>query len=277
MRPIWSGAISFGLVNIPIRVYSASEEHALSFDMLHKTDLSPIRYARICKADGKEIPYQDIVKGYEYEKGEYVVVDAEDFKRANPRKTQTIEILDFVNEDEIDSVYYEKPYYLEPDKGAGKSYTLLLEAFKKSKKVGVVKFIFKDREHLGVLKPYKNVIALNQLRFDHELRNPEQLEFSPADVSKKELDMALKLISQLTDKFKPAAYKDTYIDELKSVIEDKVKGIKPRKKAVKPAASTKVHDIMSLLKASLDEGSKPKQKSSKKPKTAKSEKKRKAS
>src|SRR5262249_35136231 len=149
----------------------------------------------------------------------------EDFKRANPRKTQTIDIVDFVNEDEIETVYYDKPYFLEPDKGAGKSYQLLLEALKKSKKVGIAKFVFRGREHLGVLIPYKNVIALNQMRYDHELRNPESLEFSSPEVSKKELDMALKLIDQLTSHFKPAAYKDTYVDELKAVIEDKIKGV----------------------------------------------------
>src|SRR5690242_8103003 len=124
MRAIWTGALSFGLINIPVRLFSATEDHGLSFDMLHKTDLSPIRYAKICKADGKEVPYQDIVKGYEYQKGDYVILVDEDFKRVNIKKTKTIDMVEFTDESEIDPIYYEKPYYLEPDKGADKAYAL---------------------------------------------------------------------------------------------------------------------------------------------------------
>ncbi len=268
MRPIWSGAISFGLVNIPIRVYSASsDENSFSFHMLHKSDLSPIRFARICLADGKEIAYKDIVKGYEYQKGEYVVVEPEDFQRANPKKTKLIEISDFISETEVDSVYYEKPYFLVPDKGAGKAFGLLQEALKKSGKLGIARFVFKDREHLGVIKPFKNLIVLNQLRFDSELRKPEEIEFPHAEVSKKELDMAVKLIAQLTTKFMPAEYTDNYEQILKQVIDAKLKGVKPAKKTKEKTTSPKVHDIMSLLKASLEK--KPKAKSLKSEKKGK--------
>src|SRR5215211_1486354 len=141
MRALWTGSLSFGLINIPMKLYSATQEHGLNFDMLHKKDLSPIRYARICKADGKEIPYKDIVKGYEYQKGDYVVLVEEDFKRANIKKTKSIEMIEFTKESEINPLYYEKPYYLEPDKGADKAYVLLREALLKSKKVGIAKFV----------------------------------------------------------------------------------------------------------------------------------------
>lgn len=252
MRPIWTGSLSFGLVNIPIRLYAAvAEEAHISFDMLHKKDLSPIRFVRICKADGQEIPYKDIVKGYEYEKGEYVIVSDEDFEKANVQKTKTIEIIDFVIETEIDTVYYEKPYYLEPEKSAIKAYALLRDALKKSKKVGVAKFVLRNREHLAIIKPDKNALMINQLRFHQELRKEEDFNLpSSISVSSKEMEMALKFIHQLTVKFNPKIYHDTYSEELKALIKRKIKGKKPQKKGKEPKP-TKVHDIMSMLKASL--------------------------
>ena len=254
MRTLWNGALSFGLINIPIRLYTATEDRGLSFDMLHKKDLSPIRYARICKQDGKEIPYNDIVKGYEYEKGDYVVLLDEDFKRANVKKTKSVEILDFVEEKEIDSIYYEKPYYLEPGKGAEKAYILLRESLKKSKKVGLARFVFHTREHICVIRPYNNVIVLEQLRYQSEIRSTADLKVPKStDISAREVSMALKLIEQLTAHFDPKKYHDTYEDELKKIIEEKAKGIKPKaKKGEKEPKPTKVHDIMNLLKESLE-------------------------
>lgn len=254
MRAIWTGALSFGLVNIPVRLYSATEDHTLDFDMLHKKDLSPIRYARICRVDGKEIPYDQIVKGYEYEKGDYVVLTDEDFKRANVKKTKTIDIVDFAKEDDIETVYFEKPYYLEPEKGAFKAYALLREAIKKSKKVGIAKFVVRNREHLGVIKAQRNVIVLNQLRFKEEVREPEGLNLpsTKETASKREIDMALNLIDQLTEHFNPSDYKDTYVKDVKEVIKEKIKGHKPKaKNAVKNTAPTEAHDIMAMLKESL--------------------------
>jgi DNA end-binding protein Ku len=211
MRAIWTGALSFGLVNIPVRLYSATSGTGLEFDMLHKKDLSPIRYARVCRADGKEVPYEEIVKGYEYKKGDYVVLTDEDFKKAAPRRTKTVDIFDFVKEDEIDSVYFEKPYYLEPDKGAGKAYSLLREALKKSKKVGLAKFVLRNKEHLAVIKPFGKVVVLNQLRFNDEIRPPEGLDLPGEKVAKgKEIEIALALIDHLTSHFKPEDYKDDY-------------------------------------------------------------------
>lgn len=254
MRSIWSGSLSFGLINIPVQLYSATQDHALSFDMLHKTDLSPIRYARICKEDGKEIPYKDIVKGYEFQKGEYVVVTDEDFKRVDVKKSSTIDIKGFVFEDEIDAIFFEKPYYLEPAKGADKAYALLRDALRKSKKVGLVTYVFRNREHLGVIKPFEDAIILNQLRFASEIRDLAGLKLPKEGLAnKKEVEVALKLIDQLTTEFVPEDYQDTYIEELKGIIDQKVKGITPRKRAPAKAKSSKVHDIMSLLKASLDE------------------------
>lgn len=268
MRPMWSGALSFGLINIPIKVLSATQEHPLSFDMLHNKDLSPIRFARICKEDGKEVPYEDIVKGYEYQKGEYVVISEEDFKQVNPKRVKTIDIQEFTDQDEVDVIYYEKPYYLEPDKGAAKAYNLLCEALKKAKKVGIAKFIFRNKEHLGLIKPFKNVLILHQLRFASEVRGIKGLEIPESEANKKELEMAMKLIDQLSAPFNPEAYKDTYTEELLEIIDQKVKGIQPKKKGKEPQPS-KVHDIMSLLKASLKTETKEKPK---KPPTKKTRK-----
>lgn len=268
MRSIWSGAVSFGLINVPVKLYSATEEHAISFDLLHKKDHSPIRYARICKADGKEVPYAEIVKGYEYEKGEYVVVEEEIFKQIDRKKTSTIEIVHFAKKEEIDSIYYERPYYLEPAKGADKSFALLRTVMAQSGKVGIVKYVFRNKEHIGVIKPHLKGIILDQMRYLSEIRDMESLKLPEDDlVTKKEIEMAIKLVEQLTEKFRPEMYKDEYTEELKQAIEEKLKGGKPRVKGTVSHPS-KVHDIMSLLKASLE---KPKAKSKKprQPKKAK--------
>jgi DNA end-binding protein Ku len=251
MRAIWSGALGFGLVNIPVKLYSATEDHSLQFNFLHKKDLSPIRYAKVCKNDGKEITYDDVVRGYEYQKGDYIILDEEDFKRANARKTKSIDIVDFAKENEIDSIYFEKPYFLEPDKGAEKPYALLREAIKKSKKVGVARFVIRNREHLGVIKPFGKVIVLEQMRFKDEIRQPEGLKIPKKESLKpKELDMALALINQLSEPFKPEQYKDTYTEELKEVIKEKAHGKKPKKKGKEPQ-TTEVSELMEMLRASL--------------------------
>jgi len=252
MRAIWSGAISFGLVNIPVKLYSGAGENNLDLDMLAKQDLSPIRYARIATSDGREVAYKDIVKGYEIEKGRYVVLTDSDFEKANAKKTKSIEIKSFVNEDEIDPVYFEKPYYLEPDKNAAKPYALLREALRESKKVGIASFVLRNRENLAVLKASGDVIILNQMRYHEEIRNPEGLNLpKESEISSKEVDMAIKLIDQLTEKFEPEQYKDTYIDELKKLIEAKAEGktIEVKGEAPQP---TRVKDLMEVLKASLE-------------------------
>lgn len=252
MRALWSGLISFGLINIPVNLYGATNERRLSFDMLHAKDLSPIRYARICRTDGKEIPWEEIVKGYEYQEGDYVVLTDEDFKKANLNKTKAIEILDFVNQNEIEEIFLEKPYYLEPEKNAEKAYALLREALKKSKKLGVAKFVLRNREHLAILKPKDDVIVLNQMRFKDEIRSTEDLRLPAKNLIKPdEIDMALKLINELAGPFESDKYHDTYTEELEEIIQKKAKGIKPKAKGKIPEA-TKVPDLMSVLKESLE-------------------------
>ncbi len=252
MRAIWSGALSFGLVNIPVKLYSATAGMGIDLTMLHKKDLSPIRYAKICRLDGKEIPYEDIVKGYEYQKGDFVILTEEDFKKANVEKTKAIEIESFAKESEINPIYFEKPYYLEPEKGAEKAYALLRESLKKSKKIGIARFVLRNREHLAAIRPEDKVIVLEQMRFEEEVKSPADLALPDAKkAGNREVEIALALIDQLTEHFNPKKYKDTYTDELKKVIEAKAKG-KPIKTKGKERQATEVADIMAMLKKSLE-------------------------
>lgn len=250
MHSVWKGAISFGLVNIPVNLYSASRQRELKFKLLHKKDHAEIRYARICKADNKEIPWHDVAKGYELTRGEYVILDEKDFEKANLKKTKTIEIIDFTDEGEIDSIYYEKPYFIEPAKGAAKAYLLLLEALKKSKKVAVGNYVLMHHEHLGVIKPHGDLLVLIQLRYKEELISPKGLDIpKEKGLSKNEVSMALKLVEQLSKPFNPGRYSDTYTDELKAMIKKKAKGRRVQIKKI--PKSSKVHDITSLLEESL--------------------------
>lgn len=252
MKSIWSGSLSFGLVNIPIQLYPATDDKGLDLDMLHKKDLSPIRFVRVCRAEEKEIPYQELVRGYEIEKGNYVVLTDEDFQHADVKKTQSIEIVGFSDANQIDSIYFEKPYYLEPDKGSDKAYALLREALRQSKKVGIARFVLRNREHLGVIKDDHNIILLNQIRFKDEIRDASQLKLPEMDeAGKREMEMALKLINELTERFKPEAYKDTYEQELRALIQKKAEGKAPTRRGKEPKP-TKVIDLMSALRASLE-------------------------
>jgi len=252
MRSIWTGTIGFGLVNIPVSLYPGTQDHNLDLDMLHKTDLSPIRYAKICKADGKELEAKDIVKGFEVADGEYVTLTDEDFKKAAAEKSSWIEILQFCDADEIDSVYYDKPYYLEPAKGGDRAYALLCDALRKSNKVGIAKFVLRNREHLAILKPSENLIILNQMRFHEQVREATELKLPELETSDRELGMAIDLIKSLTDKFDPAAFRDEYVDNLKAVIDSKSNGnVIPMKSAKHQPSNVK--DLMSLLKASLED------------------------
>jgi len=236
-------------------MYSASQEKGgLKFHLLHEKDMSPVGYAKVCKTEGVEIPPDEIVRAYEYEKGQYVVVTEEDFGRANARKTKTIEILDFACADEIDSVYFEKPYYLAPDKGADKPYALLLETLRRSNKVGIAKFVLRDRESLGIIKPSGNVLVLNQARFGSEVRDASTLKLPEVEVGslERELEMAESLVDRMTVPFNPTAYRDTYTEELRRTIESKTNGLTPTEKLEEPAAA-EVRDLMAVLKASLEE------------------------
>ena len=259
MKALWKGGISFGLVNIPVRLYSGSVTHRIDLDMIRKKDQCAIEYVRVCKKDGKEVPWDEIAKGFKKEDGDYVVLDKADFAKIAPEKTQTIDIFEFVLEDEIPSQYLEKPYIVEPEKQASKVYALLRAALKKSGKVGLAKFVLRSAEHLGILKVEDDAILLIQIRFDQDLRNPSEAKI-PTDIKieKKELDMALTIIDQLTEKFEPEKYKDSYKDEMLKLIKKKASE-KPKKKGakdepeVKPkAAKAPKDDLLEQLKASLE-------------------------
>jgi DNA end-binding protein Ku len=251
MRPIWTGSISFGLINIPVRLFSAVQDSRLDLDMLDSKDHSNIKFKRVNENTGKEVNYKDIVKGYLYN-DDYVVLEKEDFESADAKKTKTIEIQHFVNEKEINSIYYEQPYYLEPEKSAAKAYAILREALATSGKVGITTFVLRNKEALAILKPYKNAIVLNRIRFQEEIRDLGDLQLPPVlKVKTKEQDMANKLIDQLTEKFDISQYKDTYTASLLKIIKEKANGKKPKLPKLKVVHSTNTKDLMSMLKASL--------------------------
>jgi len=255
-RAIWKGSISFGLVYIPIALYPATRREELKFRLLRKTDLSPVNYKRVAEKDGKEVPWDQIVKGYEYEKGKYVVLQDEDFQRVDIEATQTVDIQDFVELDEIDPIFFYKPYYLEPQKGGDKAYALLRDALKDSRKVGVAKVVIKTREYLAGVKPEDGAIVLELMHFANELADTSKLNIpKKVEVGKREMTMAKSLIDSMSSKWNPEKYKDDYREALMEVIEEKVEAggkeieEKPRK-APKP---TKVIDLVSVLQKSLEE------------------------
>jgi DNA end-binding protein Ku len=253
MRSLWKGSLSFGLVNIPVEMYGASRERELKFVLLHDADHSQIRYARICKEEGKEVPWSHVVRGYESEKGKFVVMAEEDFKKATLERTSSIEIEQFVNLEEVDSLYFEKPYYLEPQRGASKAYALLVEALKKSQKAALAKYVVHNREHLGLIKAHDSLLILNQLRFNSEILKAQDLKIPKSKVTQKELDMALELIRHMTKKFSPTQFKDTYVEVLKKIIKRKERGQKITLVPSEKIEKAKVYDIMSALKESLKE------------------------
>lgn len=258
MHSIWSGNLSFGLINISVKLYPASLQRELKFKLIHKKDLSEIGYSHICKAENKEVPWDEIAKSYEYSKGDFVILTEEDFEKADLKKSKTIEIKNFTYEDEIDSIYFETPYYLEPAKGAEKAYILLREALKTSRKAAIGNFAFRHHEHLCLIKPHENVLLLNQLRYKTEIINPKNLNISHKKLFlKKEMEIAVKLINELTMKFNPKDYSDTYNDEIKKIIKKKASG-KPLMIKEKIKKPTKVYDIMSELKKSLSDQKKHK-------------------
>jgi DNA end-binding protein Ku len=253
MRSFWSGAISFGLIYIPVKLYNASETNELSFNMLRRQDKSRIRYVRVSSETGEEVPNEDIVKGYEYSKGEFVVLEEEDFQKANVRKTQTIEIVTFVDASQVDYKLYEKPYYLEPIKGAAKAYALLRDALARSGRVGVGRFVLRNREALGTIKPEGEVIVLNQMRYVSELREPSELTLPPVgETPEKELDMAVNLIDTLSGEWHPDQYHDTYVEDLQRIIQAKIEGRQPEAETEAPIP-IEVTDLFAKLSQSLEQ------------------------
>jgi DNA end-binding protein Ku len=253
MHSIWSGVLSFGLINIPIKVYSGTAGTNIEFNLLHKKDYSPIRYAKVCRKEGKELTQDEIVKGYEYKDGDYVVLTNEDLKSLNLNRSQAIDVLGFVKESEIDTIFFEKPYFLEPDKGAGKAYAVLLESLKKSKKVGVAKFVIHSREHLGIIKPHAKILVLEQMRFEDQIAAWDKLQFPEHEtIRAKELSMATSFIDHLTEHFDATDYKDTFHDKLKALIKQKLKGHTPKVIKERLVSPTKNADIMAMLRESLE-------------------------
>jgi len=251
MRAIWSGAISFGLINIPIKLFSAIEKSNLDLDMLDKDDFANIKFKRVNEGTGKEVAYSNIVKGYKIDE-KYVVLDEADFEAADAEKTKTIDILSFTVETEIDSLYYEQPYYIEPAKGAAKAYSLLRDAMVESGKVGVTNFVLRNKQALAILKPYKEVIVLNRIRFEQEIRPTDDLKLPKVSKTQtREVKMAHQLIEQLTEKFDISAYKDEYSEKLLKIIKNKAKGKQTKVSKMKVVHSQKV-DLMTMLKASLE-------------------------
>jgi DNA end-binding protein Ku len=254
MRPIWTGAISFGLINIPVKLFPAVHDSTLDLDMLDSRDHANIKFKRVNEDTGKEVPYDRIVKGFLLH-DKYVVLDPEDFENADAKKTRTIEVLHFVDEQEIDPIYYEQPYYLEPEKSGYKAYGILRDALSQSGKVGITTFVLRNREALAILKPYDKAIVLNRIRFEEEIRDQSDLELPPVSKAKpKEQELANRLINQLTEKFDISNYKDEYTAKLMKIIKQKAKTGKSAKvPRMKVVHSQPAEDLMSMLKASLNE------------------------
>lgn len=256
MKAIWTGSIGFGLVNIPIKMYTAVESSTLDLDMLDKKDHANIKFKRVNETTGKEVAWENIVRGYLLNE-KYVVLEKEDFEKASPEKTKHIEITQFTEEKEIDSSYFEQPYFLEPEKTGIRAYALLRDALKKSGKAGVGLFVMHNREHACIIKVQDKVLLLNRIRFSQELRSPKELKI-PATKSKPgEVKMALNLIEQLTTPFDISKFKDEYSNKLLKIIRAKSKGKATPFKPMKVVHS-KTKDLMEQLKASLATGGKRK-------------------
>ncbi|MDM1554303.1 MULTISPECIES: Ku protein [Chryseobacterium] len=253
MKAIWNGAIGFGLVNIPIKIYSATETSKLDLDMLDKSDFSNIRFKRVNENTGKEVKWENIVKGYLMDE-QYIVLDEQDYEAASPEKTKILSIDQFVKEEEVDSIYFETPYYLEPQKNGENAYRLLLKALEETQMVGIGTFVLRESEAIGMIRPYNdNILILNKLRFDQEIRDYAGLKIPARKAPKPaELKMAVSLIKQLSQDFDPAMYKDTYSDELIKIIKQKAKGKNPKTPKAPAAKEGKVIDLMAQLKASLN-------------------------
>ena len=268
-RAIWKGAISFGLVHIPVELYPAENRQGLNLDMLDRRDFAPVGYKRYNKETGKVIDWNDIVKGYEYEKSKYVVLSDEELKRANVEATQTIDILAFADADEIPPIYFEQPYYLKPAKGGAKVYVLLRETLKRAGKIGIAQVVIRTKQHMAALLPMDKVIVLDLLRYHGELRSPDELDLpdtkdKQAAVTDKEVQMALSLLEDMTEAWHPEKYRDTYREDVMALVEKKVSAnqthaiTEAEKSEEREPTSAKVIDLMELLKKSIGQkGKKP--------------------
>jgi DNA end-binding protein Ku len=265
-RGLWKGAISFGLVNVPVELFSAQKRSAeIDLTMLDKRDLAPVGYKRVNKASGKEVPWDDVVKGYEYQDDKYVVLSEEDFRRANPDAAKTVGIMAFGDLDDIAPQYFETPYYLAPGKRGEKAYALLRDAMAKAGKAGIASVVIRTKQYLAALVPQDDALILNTLRYPNELKSAQDLDIPDKlkghKASAKELDMALTLIDDMADEWRPEKYHDTYHEDLMQRIEQKIKAgqteeITEPQKEERPAKGAEVIDLMSLLKKSVAGGRK---------------------
>jgi DNA end-binding protein Ku len=255
MRALWKGTISFGLVTIPVSLFPATRREELKFHLLRRSDLSPINYKRLAEADGKEVPWDQIVKGYEYEKGKFVVLKEEDFARVDVEATQTVDIINFVKIDDVDPLLFYKPYYLEVGKGGDKAYVLLRESLAETGKIAIAKVVIRTREHLAAVKPQKKGLILELMYFPQELLDTSEFK-TPAEKSirKTEIQMAKQLIESMSSKWEPSQYSDEYHEALEKMIEKKIEsGGKLAPAPAKKKRPTNVVDLMSVLKQSLRE------------------------
>src|SRR5262252_3312526 len=251
-RALWKGSISFGLVNIPIELHTAVRNHRPKFRLLHAKDKSPVRFERVCVRDGRPVAWEDLVKGYEYAKGHFVVLTKEDFQAAAVEKTRTVDIIDFVKAEAIDERFFETPYYLVPAKGGERAYALLREAIRDSGRIGIAKFILRDAQHLAAVEAIENAIVLSVMRFADELVDVAQFDFPAATgIRKQELDMAKALVNSLAADWDPAKYTDQYRENLMRIIQGKMKGRRVELEAAAEPRQAEVVDLMERLRRSL--------------------------
>jgi DNA end-binding protein Ku len=261
VRPIWSGSISFGLVSVPVQMYSATESKELRFHFLHKDDLQPIGYDKVRKDTGEHVDPDDVVRGFEIEKGRYVPIEDEDLDRLDIELTHSIDICDFVDLDEIDPIYFRKAYYLLPQDGAEKPYRLLVRALEETAKVGIAKVVIRNKQHLAALRAYDGILVLETMYYADEVRKPEKVD-GKARVQQVEVDMAKSLVENLSDSFKPEKYDDTYRKELLDLIRAKAKGAKLPEPQEEEEGE--VIDLMAALRESVKETSKKRKRAARK-------------
>jgi DNA end-binding protein Ku len=253
-RSIWKGSIAFGLVNIPVELFSATRDHRPKFRLLHAKDEEPVRYERVCQKEGKPVAWEDLVKGYEYSKGHFVVITKDDFKTAALEKTKTIDIIDFVDPKGVDERYFETPYYLQAGKGADRSYALLREAIRDSGQIGIAKIILREAQHLAAVEAIGDALVLTMMRFADELADLDDFTFpAKGAIRPAELKMARQLIGNLAAPWQPEKYTDEYKENLMKVINAKVKGKRPKLSAEDHTPKqAEVVDLMARLRASLE-------------------------
>lgn len=250
-RPLWKGTLGFGLVTIPVTLHTAVRDLGPHFHFLRKSDKSPIGYQKVAKADGKEVSKDELVKGYEYEKGRYVVLTEKDFESAAVERDSRIDLLDFVSGEEVDDRYFDRPYYLLPSKGGEKAYALLREALRASGRIGIAKVVMRNQPHLAAVEPINDALVLSTMRFREELVPVTEYDFPEVAVGKRELTMAQQLIDSFVAKWEPEKYTDEYRSNLMAIIESKRKKQKPELERQEPEADAKVVDLMERLRASL--------------------------